>query len=74
LWIERIMLMLSRRRILPALAGFLGMRGAFCSETTMAQDKAQAKAADDLFPADFVWGASTSSYQIEGAVEEDGRG
>ena len=29
---------------------------------------------DGIFPADFVWGASTSSYQIEGAVEEDGRG
>ena len=26
------------------------------------------------FPADFVWGASTSSYQIEGAVDVDGRG
>ena len=26
------------------------------------------------FPADFVWGASTSSYQIEGAVDADGRG
>jgi beta-glucosidase len=31
-------------------------------------------AEDDSFPADFVWGASTSSYQIEGAVEADGRG
>jgi beta-glucosidase len=28
----------------------------------------------DLFPADFVWGAATASYQIEGAYNEDGRG
>ncbi len=27
-----------------------------------------------MFPENFVWGASTSSYQIEGAVEVDGRG
>jgi beta-galactosidase len=26
------------------------------------------------FPADFVWGTATASYQIEGAVAEDGRG
>ncbi|MEI6649319.1 MAG: GH1 family beta-glucosidase [Actinomycetes bacterium] len=26
------------------------------------------------FPADFVWGAATSSYQIEGATDVDGRG
>ncbi|SNS54154.1 beta-glucosidase [Streptosporangium subroseum] len=26
------------------------------------------------FPADFVWGAATASYQIEGAAKEDGRG
>ncbi len=31
-------------------------------------------AEDNAFPADFVWGASTSSYQIEGAVDVDGRG
>ncbi len=29
---------------------------------------------DRSFPVDFTWGASTSSYQIEGAIGEDGRG
>ncbi|WP_377272330.1 GH1 family beta-glucosidase [Peterkaempfera sp. SMS 1(5)a] len=33
---------------------------------------ALAGAADGL-PADFLWGVATSSYQIEGAVQEDGR-
>ncbi|MET0403185.1 MAG: GH1 family beta-glucosidase [Cystobacter sp.] len=26
------------------------------------------------FPKDFIWGTATSSYQIEGAAQEDGRG
>ena len=28
----------------------------------------------DGFPAEFVWGAATAAYQVEGAVGEDGRG
>lgn len=27
-----------------------------------------------IWPRDFIWGASTSAYQIEGAAHEDGRG
>lgn len=27
-----------------------------------------------LFPENFVWGAATAAYQVEGAVQEDGRG
>ena len=30
--------------------------------------------AGEVFPDGFVWGAATASYQIEGAVREDGRG
>jgi beta-glucosidase len=32
------------------------------------------RAVERRFPADFVWGAAVSAYQIEGAVDADGRG
>jgi beta-glucosidase len=40
----------------------------------MKQRPAATPAAKMGFPADFVWGASTSAFQIEGATAEDGRG
>jgi beta-glucosidase len=60
------MLRLSRRRLLPVLGDLIGLPRALASSRAMAEDNA--------FPADFVWGASASSYQIEGAVDADGRG
>src|SRR5579883_963133 len=60
------MMRLSRRGLLPLLASLAGLRRALSPETAMAEG--------DRFPAGFVWGASTSSYQIEGAVNADGRG
>ena len=27
-----------------------------------------------MFPKDFMWGAATAAFQIEGAANEDGRG
>ncbi len=57
---------LSRRSLLAAAVGPLVVPNPLQSNRAAAEEAA--------FTADFVWGASTSSYQIEGAVNEDGRG
>ncbi len=63
------MLEVSRRRVLAASFG------PFLPNVLRQSARAAAAMADGImFPDNFVWGASTSSYQIEGAVEVDGRG
>jgi beta-glucosidase len=57
---------ISRRRLLAASFGSLALGQSLRANPAFNEEAA--------FPADFVWGASTSSYQIEGAVDADGRG
>ncbi|MBR1125711.1 beta-glucosidase [Bradyrhizobium lablabi] len=64
------------RRHFAKLAGLAAL-GLTASPTEAAESKAKQgkdRHAPAPFPKDFVWGTATSSYQIEGAVKEDGRG
>ncbi len=42
--------------------------------TTASSQTAQSAATARPFPQGFLWGSATASYQVEGAVNEDGRG
>jgi len=61
--------MLSRRSFLKMNAGALGAAGVFGCDWPRAIAQSLPS-----FPTDFLWGASTSAYQIEGATKADGRG
>jgi beta-glucosidase len=68
---------LSRRRFAKFAAwSALGIsaKSAKAAEPTSSAAIEASKSRIGTFPPDFLWGTATSAYQIEGAVNEDGRG
>jgi beta-glucosidase len=61
------------RRYFGKLAATLAASSALPIEKTFAAP-ATATITDRSFPKGFLWGSATASYQVEGAVHEDGRG
>jgi beta-glucosidase len=61
------------RRAFAKLAG-LSALGMAAPAQSAENEPASDRHAPGSFPKDFLWGTATSSYQIEGAVSEDGRG
>lgn len=63
----------SRRRFAQlgaAAAALPGVASAYSEQGT----RQPASQVTESFPAGFLWGSATASYQVEGAAKEDGRG
>lgn len=67
---------LSRRnfaRLAASAAGLASLPGRSAGLSLTSQSS-RASAGTYAFPEGFLWGSATASYQVEGAVNEDGRG
>jgi beta-glucosidase len=65
----------TRRQLTMAGASAIGTSATAVSSSALPDDDAAAgREASRTFPAGFLWGTATAAYQIEGAVNENGRG
>ena len=65
---------LSRRSFARLAASAAGVAALPSSAPAAAAQTTTSASADRSFPQGFLWGSATASYQVEGAVKEDGRG
>jgi beta-glucosidase len=64
----------SRRAFARLLGASAGAAALPSIKTVTAQAQGMGSATARAFPQGFLWGSATASYQVEGAVKEDGRG
>ncbi len=64
----------SRRTLARVLGGASAALSLPAAATSAVAAQGPAGASSRAFPADFLWGSATASYQVEGAVHEGGRG
>ena len=67
-----------RRSFMAQLAGLSAVAALGQATSASAAPEVSAKqkkaSKENMFPKDFIWGAATAAFQIEGAAREDGRG